>query len=278
MYRACYNMTRMLHKESQGESRVRENRTHGLVDEVKRDANKRRAFTLIELLVVIAIISLLVSILLPSLNKAKDLARSAVCMTNQKALFMAACYYVEDNNEEIFPVQVNSSIESANRWRQWPWKLAAGGYAEYDNDAVRLTSEMFYCPSWSPESSKELIDEYPDPSSNTWVCIYGMREWIQPGAPVNLLGFESYKEFTRIENPAEFFLFGDSYLTTTGMQIYAIGRQANAQRKRIHLRHSDRANLGYADGHVAPADEDYVLSVGDDQWDYTYGTFLPWPE
>lgn len=53
-------------------------------------------FTLIELLVVIAIISLLVSILLPSLTKAKELARGAACMANLKNINLAAQYYLED--------------------------------------------------------------------------------------------------------------------------------------------------------------------------------------
>ena len=60
--------------------------------------DKRKGFTLIELLVVIAIISLLVSILLPSLSRAKDAALSVVCLSNMKAIGMAYVYYREDHN------------------------------------------------------------------------------------------------------------------------------------------------------------------------------------
>ena len=67
--------------------------------------NKRepKGFTLIELLVVIAIISLLVSILLPSLNKAKDLAKSVICLSNVRHIGMAAILYTEDYEGYFFP-------------------------------------------------------------------------------------------------------------------------------------------------------------------------------
>ncbi len=53
-------------------------------------------FTLIELLVVIAIISLLVSVLLPSLRKAKELARSTICKSNLRNVGVAMLLYAEE--------------------------------------------------------------------------------------------------------------------------------------------------------------------------------------
>ena len=64
---------------------------------------KPRAFTLIELLVVIAIISLLVSILLPSLRRARELAAAVVCASNQKNTHTAAAFYSSEFDGHVAP-------------------------------------------------------------------------------------------------------------------------------------------------------------------------------
>lgn len=58
---------------------------------------KQDGFTLIELLVVISIIALLLSILMPSLNKARTAARRVICMTNQKQIALASVAYSAAN-------------------------------------------------------------------------------------------------------------------------------------------------------------------------------------
>ena len=65
--------------------------------------NNKRGFTLIELLVVISIIALLLSILMPSLQKAKFLAQRVVCFNNVKNQHLPQMMYATDNDDKFAP-------------------------------------------------------------------------------------------------------------------------------------------------------------------------------
>ena len=80
----------------------------------------RRGFTLVELLVVIGIIALLLSILLPALNKAREDAKRVRCLSNQRQLVMAWQMYASENKGKL--VGSNTPAYPANPW--WYWAAA----------------------------------------------------------------------------------------------------------------------------------------------------------
>jgi prepilin-type N-terminal cleavage/methylation domain-containing protein/prepilin-type processing-associated H-X9-DG protein len=78
------------------------------MSEMEREAmTKRKAFTLVELLVVIGIIALLISVLMPALNKAQRSAQSVQCKSNMRMIGQHLIMYANENNGHIIPLGPN---------------------------------------------------------------------------------------------------------------------------------------------------------------------------
>ncbi|MGQ9648567.1 MAG: type II secretion system protein [Phycisphaerae bacterium] len=128
---------------------------------------KRGAFTLIELLVVIAIIALLIAILLPSLSRAREIAKRTSCAANLKAIAQACVIYSE-SNQHRFPTA----------WR--PTNLVAGTAVHTNIGRFRGLPDGFN--SVIATSPAPLLPE--DNGSNTrsyWKLLMGGRKaYLQP--------------------------------------------------------------------------------------------------
>jgi prepilin-type processing-associated H-X9-DG protein len=104
------------------------------------------AFTLVELLVVVGILGLLVCLLLPSLARAKEQARSAVCKTNLKGLGTALCMYETQNGALVVPSYTMTGVMGGADVPLDGW----GPILDRDRLAPanrQNTGSLFVCPS-----------------------------------------------------------------------------------------------------------------------------------
>ncbi len=76
------------------------------------DSRRRAAFTLIELLIVVAIIALLISILMPSLSRAKEQAKATYCRNNLRSIWTGIFTYGVEYRDRL-PFMENANVLSA---------------------------------------------------------------------------------------------------------------------------------------------------------------------
>jgi len=111
-----------------------------------------RGFTLVELLIVVGLIALLISLLLPALNKAKEQSNRAKCMANLRTLGQAMFFYAGANKDRLpncNPPGVASNSAAADR-----------ALLALVNNFVRAP-RVFYCPSDKDSEPQEIVTAIP---------------------------------------------------------------------------------------------------------------------
>lgn len=196
----------------------------------------KKAFTLIELLVVIAIIALLAAILFPVFGRARESAKRASCLSNQKQLGLATMQYTQDYDETYPSVYWNSSTGA--------WVPTTNYFYAAIYPYVKST-QVYICPSRDNTTGATFVMN-STPYRTTYVTNYFM---------VNADGFNSAKPIKLSMLPNASMLIGQAETrTTAGMMNDGFSHvwneadtSANGQRQGFP--HFDGANYMFLDGH-----------------------------
>jgi len=192
----------------------------------------RRGFTLIELLVVIAIIAILMAILLPSLGRAREQGKRAVCLNNLRQLMTGWIMYADDNNDKI----VQAKTGATDAWVKYP---VAGATQEQQYAGIRTGYLFRYCPE---------IKLYKCPTGIrgevvTYTITDAMNGYAGIQGTTNLMVYRR----VRIQRPGERIVFLDEGRLSPSS--WTIWYDQERWWDQITVRHGDGTNFSFADGH-----------------------------
>jgi prepilin-type processing-associated H-X9-DG protein/prepilin-type N-terminal cleavage/methylation domain-containing protein len=226
---------------------------------------EKRVFTLIELLVVMAVIAVLVAMLLPALAKAREKARQASCMSNQKQIAGAMLMYAQEYSDRVPPGYAGD--QDGRRWGQF-------FYPKYCN-----SYDIWSCPSmW--EKDKIAMGSFITNEPFRFSCTYGYNaRWATSDTilcPISdsfgfygEYGWKFYLSLSKVEDPARTLALTDSIYNpyTEDYECYAVYQQGGVPigsiyRSVPHLRHLERSNTAFLDGHVESCDAARIAYLG----------------
>jgi len=237
------------------------------------ESREKKAFTLIELLVVIAIIALLLSILMPSLQKVKEQAKNLICSTNVRSLFTAWSMYSASNDGQICsPYSYEGTSgpwadKSSWAWRRWdkvtdsppPGITIPGTYVdiEYRHEGIRRGSlwpytgdvDVYHCLG-----KKGLNDHFRNYSIADCMGGYWGRDY--PPSWTKVDNFKNHLKTGSISRPSNSYVFleendyrpvlCDSYVVMQGFLTNPAPSWGDA----LTVRHRGASSFVFADGHT----------------------------
>ena len=121
-----------------------------------------------ELLVVIAIIALLMGILMPALNKVREMANQLVCGTSCRGLSTAMMIYAQDYEEELPQAGIGINDSISNTGPAWGYEPGDQGARWYDGDAT--PAQLFPNNQPTVTASLFLLIKYVDAGAKSYVC------------------------------------------------------------------------------------------------------------
>lgn len=223
----------------------------------------RHGFTLVELLVVIGIIALLISILLPSLSRARRAAKDVACLSNLKQIGLGFQVYANENRG-AWP-KPGTPMAKVPRWWHKDFLYRVIFDREVDGSLVEnnryLLDTVFECPSarelWTSEDAIELS--------------YGMScrlNDVQGDDETD--GRNKFKYANQVRSASETALLMDDVAAWSGTNVTANPRPSDNQLLRIQqasLRHNQKLNTLFVDLHATPvAYSEIPKKKKDDIW------------
>lgn len=225
-----------------------------------RTSRRNGGFTLVELLVVIGIIALLVSILLPALNKARMQAGAVKCQSNMRQLMLAVNTYVAENKSQM--PWCNWGGVNDNTVYPYGWLFARpdkrAAYLPYYQGTPEKAvisgvlwqylkdTRIYHCPL-DDNPSKAGTNVLTSYLMNGAQCGYGR---LGTGANVNVPGLR----VVQIKHPAEVVLMWEVTEPVAGSQKLsgAPWNDGSSQpaEETLAERHYKGANVACVDGHV----------------------------